>query len=137
MALRIRRDEAIIPQRRQQGEPRMAEIPFDPIATWQKFVSDWEKQINEASARVTGTEEFSSVMNQASKFSMAARQQFDRQMEEFLKTAHLPSKSDVAAIHDRLAAIEDAIEQLRLSLSRNERRAAPAVARTRKAPETQ
>jgi ubiquinone biosynthesis protein UbiJ len=113
----------------------MAEIPFDPIATWQKFVSDWEKQVNEASARVTGTEEFSSAMSQASKFSIAARQQFDRQMEEFLKTAHLPSKSDVAAIHDRLAAIEDALEQLRLSLNRDQR-PAPAVARTRKPPET-
>jgi ubiquinone biosynthesis protein UbiJ len=110
----------------------MADAPFDPIATWQKLVSDWEKQINEVSARVTGTEEYSRVMNQTTKFTAAARQHFDRQMEEFLKTVHLPSKADMAAIHDRLAAIEDAIEQLRLALDRDKRSAAPPVSRNRK-----
>lgn len=110
----------------------MADAPFDPIATWQKLVSDWEKQINEVSARVTGTEEYSRVMNQTTKFTAAARQHFDRQMEEFLKTVHLPSKADMAAIHDRLAAIEDAIEQLRLALDRDKRGPAPPVSRNRK-----
>ena len=110
----------------------MADVPFDPIATWQKLVSDWEKQINEVSARVTGTEEYSRVMNQTTKFTAAARQHFDRQMEEFLKTVHLPSKADMAAIHDRLAAIEDAIEQLRLALDRDKRGAAPPVSRNPK-----
>ncbi len=110
----------------------MADVPFDPIATWQKLVSDWEKQINEVSARVTGTEEYSRAMNQTTKFTAAARQHFDRQMEELLKTVHLPSKADMAAIHDRLAAIEDAIEQLRLALGRDKRGAAAPVSRNRK-----
>ena len=110
----------------------MADVPFDPIAIWQKIISDWEKQFNEVSARLTGTEEYSRAMNQAAKLSAAARQQFDRQMEEFLKTVHLPSKADMAAIHDRLAAIEDAIEQLRLALGRDNRGAASPVTRTRK-----
>lgn len=113
----------------------MADLPFDPIATWQKLVSDWEKQINEVSARVTGTEEYSRAMNQAAKLSAAARQQFDRQMEEFLKTVHLPSKADIAGIHDRLAAIEDAIEQLRLAIGKGSGPAAIPVSRTRKPPE--
>jgi hypothetical protein len=113
----------------------MSDNPFDPIATWQKLVSDWEKQINDASARVTGTEEYSRAMNQAARLSAVARQHFDRQMEEFLKTVHLPSKADVAAIHDRLAAMEDAIEQLRLAVGRNTRNEAVPVTRTRKPPE--
>jgi ubiquinone biosynthesis protein UbiJ len=113
----------------------MSDNQFDPIATWQKLVSDWEKQINEASARVTGTEEYSRAMNQAARFSTVARQHFDRQMEEFLKTVHLPSKADVAAIHDRLAALEDSIEQLRLAVGRNSRPETVAVTRTRRPPE--
>jgi ubiquinone biosynthesis protein UbiJ len=99
----------------------MSETQFDPVAAWQKFISDWEKQVNEASARVTGTEEFSRAMNQVTKFSMAAQQQFDKQMEQFLKTVHLPSKTDIAAIHDRLAAMEDAIERLTTALERSNR----------------
>lgn len=112
----------------------MADVPFDPIATWQKLVSDWEKQINEVSSRITGTEEYSRVMNQATTVTTAARRQFDRHMEEFLKTLHLPSKEDVTRIHDRLAAIEDAIEELRLAVAQETRRPAP-VTRTRKPPE--
>jgi len=69
-------------------------------------------------------------MNQMTKFSMAAQQQFDRQMEQFLKTVHLPSKTDIAAIHDRLAAIEEAVERLTTALERDRRVAgnAPGVA---------
>lgn len=105
----------------------MAETTFDPVAAWQKFISDWEKQVNEASARVTGTEEFSRAMNQVTKFSMAAQQQFDRQMEQFLKTVHLPSKTDIAAIHDRLAAIEDAVERLTIAMERGGRSPAAGI----------
>jgi ubiquinone biosynthesis protein UbiJ len=113
----------------------MAEsTPFEPIAIWQKFVSDWEKQINEVSARVAGTEEFSRAMNQAAKFSVAAQQQFDKQMEQFLKTVHLPSKEDIAAIHERLAAIEESLERLTSALGREDRSAQVSVARTRRTP---
>ena len=123
----------------------MADTTFDPVAAWQKFISDWEKQVNEASARVTGTPEFSQAMNQMTKFSMAAQQQFDRQMEQFLKTVHLPSKTDIAAIHDRLAAIEDAVDRLTTAIERDRRvtgnapgvatpGAAIQIARTRRPP---
>jgi len=117
----------------------MAETDFDPVAAWQKFISDWEKQVNDASARVTGTEEFSRAMNQVTKFSMAAQQQFDKQMEQFLKTVHLPSKTDIAAINDRLAAIEDALERLTTAMERSERPggtplAKIQIARTRRPP---
>jgi hypothetical protein len=112
----------------------MAESPFEPIAVWQKFVSDWEKQINEVSAQVAGTEEFSRAMNQAAKFSVAAQQQFDKQMEQFLKTVHLPSKEDIAAIQERLAAIEESLQRLTLMLDREQRSAPEKLARTRRPP---
>ena len=117
----------------------MADANFDPIGAWQKFISDWEKQVNEASTRVTGTEEFSAAMNQMTKFSMASQQQFDRHMEQFLNTVHLPSKNDVEAINERLAAIEEAVERLTALISRDERFSADAAAkapaaRTRQPP---
>ena len=117
----------------------MAEANLDPVAAWQKFISDWERQVNEASTRVTGTEEFGRAMNQVSQFQMAAQQQFDKQIEQFLKTVHLPSKSDIAAINDRLAAIEDALDRLTQALARGdradaERPAKAPIARTRQPP---
>lgn len=112
--------------------PAMTQTPFDPLATWQRFVSDWERQMNEASARVTGTEEFSQAMNQASKMSLGARQQFDRQIEEWLKLMHMPSKTDIAVIQDRLAAIEEALEHIRSALVPKPAR--PAPTRGRKPP---
>jgi len=112
----------------------MAEVPFDPTGAWQKFVSEWEKQINEASARITATEEFSRVLNQAAKFQVAAQQQYDKQMEQFLKTLHLASKSDITAIHDRLAAIEDAIARLGTGTGHDTGPVRIEVARTRRPP---
>lgn len=112
----------------------MADVPFDPMAAWQKFVGEWEKQINEASARITATEEFSRALNQAAKFQVAAQQQYDKQMEQFLKTLHLASKSDITAIHDRLAAIEDAIARLTPAVGQQGGPAKIQVARTRRPP---
>ena len=112
----------------------MAEFPFDPVAAWQKFVSDWEKQINSASASVVGTEEFSRIMNQATQFTLATQQQFDKHMEQFLKTVHLASKTDIAAIHDRLAAIEESIERLSNAIAPRDRPVKREVARTRQPP---
>jgi hypothetical protein len=111
----------------------MNQTPFDLIATWQRSVSDWERQMNEASARLTGTEEFSQAMNQASKFSLAARQQLDKQIEEWLKLMHLPSKADLVAIQDRLAAIEEGLAQIKAALAdKAPKKAGPT--RTRRPP---
>jgi polyhydroxyalkanoate synthesis regulator phasin len=112
----------------------MAEPPFDPVATWQKFVSDWERQVNEASARVVGTEDFSRVMNQATKFSMVAQQQFEKQMEQVLKAYNLPSKADIAAIQERLAAIEESLQQLTIALGRKDAPVTADIPRTRRPP---
>ena len=112
----------------------MAESLFDPVVAWQKFVSDWEKQINAAAAQIVGTEEFSRAMNQATQFSMAALQHFDKQMEQFLKTVHLPSSSDIAAILERLAAIEESIDRLGIALADRNRPSKPAAARSRRPP---
>jgi hypothetical protein len=112
----------------------MAELPFDPMAAWQKFVGEWEKQINEASARITATEEFSRALNQAAKFQVAAQQQYDKQMEQFLKTLHLASKSDISAIQDRLAAIEDAIARLASATGQDAGPPKIQIARTRRPP---
>lgn len=117
----------------------MADAPLDPVAAWQKFISDWERQVNEASTRVTGTEEFGRAMNQVTQFQMAAQQQFDKQVEQFLKAVHLPSKTDIAAINDRLAAIEDSLDRLTKALARDDRdraegHAKAPLARTRQPP---
>ncbi len=108
---------------------------FDPMVAWQQFVSDWEKQINAVSAKVTATEEFSRALNQAAKYQVIAQQQFDRQMDQFLKTLHLPSKSDFDALSERLAKIEDSIERLAIAINRDERPARVALRRTRRPPE--
>jgi polyhydroxyalkanoate synthesis regulator phasin len=112
----------------------MAEPPFDPVATWQKFVSDWEKQVNEAAARVVGTEEFSRAMNQVTKFSMVAQQQFEKQMEQVLKAYNLPSRSDIAAIQERLASIEELLQQLQIALGQQSAEVKVDIPRTRRPP---
>jgi multidrug resistance efflux pump len=113
----------------------MSQPTFDPIAAWQKFVSDWERQVNEASANVTSTPEFSRAMNEVTKMSLAAQRQFAKQMEQVLKTMNLPSRTDVTAINERLGAIEEILERLTSQAGMSEPPAAQStIARTRKPP---
>jgi hypothetical protein len=110
----------------------MADPTFDPLQAWQKFVSDWERQFNEASTLVTGSQEFSRLMSQATGYFTALQQKFDEQMETYLKVTHLPSKSDIAAIQERVAAIEDKLERLTQALGCKDRPATSDIPRTRR-----
>lgn len=96
----------------------MANQPnFDPVAEWQKFITQWEHQINDFSAKISASEEFSEAMNQASKVSLMAQRQFNDYMEKFLKTMQMPSLSKISEIHERLDRIEESIDRLSLNMT--------------------
>jgi polyhydroxyalkanoate synthesis regulator phasin len=100
---------------------------FDPMAAWQKMVQDWEHQINSWSGKMTETEEFSSVMGQMTKVMMVTQKQASDQMEAFIQSLNMPTKTQLEAMTDRLDAIEDSITQLRIALEKLPQQDAPAA----------
>ncbi|MFM5885263.1 MAG: hypothetical protein ACKOQ3_08075 [Novosphingobium sp.] len=114
---------------------------FDPVANWQEMLQKWEHEINSWSGKLTETEQFGAVMGQATKMSLVAQKTLTDQMETLLRSLNLPSKTQVEALGERLDAIEEAIERLRLALEPGAAIPAPAPAaaeprRTRKPPAT-
>ncbi|WP_066553337.1 hypothetical protein [Croceicoccus bisphenolivorans] len=92
----------------------MSEKSFDPVAEWQSFVQRWEQEINAWSGQLTGSEEFSALMGQATKMTVLGQKAMAEQTEAILKTLNLPTKSQLEELGTRLDAIEDQIVQIRL-----------------------
>lgn len=90
--------------------------PFDPVAQWQDFVQTWEREVNTWSNKLTEREEFSALIGQATKLQFAAQKALADRMEETLRSLNLPSKRQVDELAERLDAIEESIERLRLAL---------------------
>jgi SMC interacting uncharacterized protein involved in chromosome segregation len=112
---------------------------FDPVANWQEMVQKWEQEVNNWSSKFTETEQFGATMSQATKMSMVAQKALNDRMESLLRSLNLPSKTQVEALGERLDAIEEAIERLRLSLEPGAQipdapSPVPAPSRTRKPP---
>ncbi len=110
---------------------------FDPIATWQSIVSQWERQINEMSAKVSGSEEFAGPMNQATKLFLAARQSSEGAMEKFAQALQLATSAQMQTVIERLDRIEQYLAQIAAAFpaeSGPKARPAPAPKRTRKPP---
>lgn len=93
----------------------MAKNDFDPVRAWQDIVQKWEVEINEWSAKLTESEQFSAMMGQATKMNLVAQRAWAEQMESMLQALNLPSKSQIENITERLDRIEDNIERIRLA----------------------
>lgn len=106
----------------------MSNGTFDPIASWQKMIQDWEVQMNALSGRLTESEQFSAILGQSSKMIVYAQKAMTEQAESLLQTLNLPSKSQVEALADRLDSIEDSIVQLRIALDKLAQGSDPAPA---------
>lgn len=107
---------------------------FDPTAAWAEFVQRWEREINDWSGKLTETEQFGSMMGQATKVQILVQKSFNDHMEKTLKALNLPTREQVDALGSRLADIEAQIEALRLSLNASSPPASdrPQPRRTRK-----
>ncbi|MCW1382743.1 hypothetical protein OLX02_07890 [Novosphingobium sp. KCTC 2891] len=94
----------------------MSDKPFDPIATWADMVQKWEQEINSWSGKLTESEQFSSMMGGVTRIQLIVQRSVAEQMEGMLRTLNMPSKVQIEALTERLDAIEDSIDRLRLAV---------------------
>lgn len=115
----------------------MTEKPFDPLTAWQDAVRKWEIDVNEWSSRFTETEQFGSIIGQATKMNLVAQKALGDRMEATLQALNLPSKAQLEAIAERLDAIEDTLTRIRVHIEAGSKTTATPAAkprRTRKPP---
>lgn len=84
----------------------------DFAAAWQQFIGQWERQINDLSASVSGNEMFAGPMNQAAKMSYAARASLDGALEKLVESMRLTSQGQMREVIERLDRIEERLDRL-------------------------
>ena len=104
----------------------MADATPDPLAPWRDLVSQWEKGVNTLANSAMASDQFSGTVNTAMGLSLRMQQKMGEMMATYLTTLNLPSKADITAMTERLAAIEARLEQI-TTIAETAVRAMPAA----------
>jgi hypothetical protein len=121
----------------------MADKGNDPMALWQTMLGEMEKGFNAFANRAMAAPQFSKAMNQAGSAGASAQKQFGELMEKYLVGMHLPSRTQMVDMAERLQSIEAQLDEIKALLvqgrgsagAENGGPAAPRPPRTKRPPE--
>lgn len=118
----------------------MADSKNTPPPDFSELVTQWERNFNEFSNQLMGTEEFSKSMNQFQTMQLEFQRNFAEIMGRQLANFNMPSRDDVNNVAEqlreidrRLGRIERALEKTNAGFSASDR-PAKGPSRTRKPP---
>ena len=108
---------------------------FDPLALARQWAAQWEKLANEHGTEWLAKPEAAQAMQGFTGAALSAQAATNEVTGRMLAAANLPSKADIEALGQRLAAVEAALGRIEASLRTSDSGPArPAVRRTRKPP---
>lgn len=95
---------------------------MDPLTMWRDWVTQSENQWNAFFNQAMATDEFSQTMGRFMDVYVNMQKTMNDVMGRYLTAANLPTRTDILALGDRLAAIEERL----IGLEANGARAAAA-----------
>ena len=108
---------------------------FDPMSVARQWMAQWEKLANEHGTEWLARPEAAQAMQAMSGAAIKAQAAANEATGRMLAAANLPSRADVEALGQRLAAVEAALGRIEDRLRANDPAPSrPAVRRTRKPP---
>ena len=117
------------------------ESNIDPSAQFSEWVTQWERNFNEFSNQLMGTDEFSKSLNQMQTMQLEFQRNFSETMAKQLANYNMPSRDDIISIREDLVAVEKRLGAIERSLAAlatgnvgAQKKKGPA--RTRKPPST-
>lgn len=87
---------------------------------WRDLLRQWEDAGNSLGTDAMKSPEFSKFMNQATSSSTVLQRVFADLSAKYLAALNLPTKSDITAIAERLHAIEKRIEEMQLTMAKDQ-----------------
>ena len=105
--------------------------PPDPLTLWRDWAQQAEEQWNQYLNQVMGSEAFASTMGRSIEVMLALQARLAEQFEATLRAWNLPTRSDLAALAERMAVIEQRLDYL---IELLERERASAARPRRKSP---
>ncbi len=110
--------------------------PMDPFAAWREWLALSEQQMNRAFNDLMGTEQFARASGSWVEAMTTFQQTFQESAERYLELAHIPSRSDVASLAERMTAIEQRLERVEVLLTAAMGRGNPPDEKTPRPPRT-
>jgi hypothetical protein len=91
----------------------------DPLTMWRDWAQQLEDQWNQYFNQAMGTDAFAAMMGRSMETMLAFQSSLAEQFEATLKAWNLPSRADITAVTERLAAIEERLDRLAKAAERD------------------
>lgn len=95
----------------------MADDKPTPPPDFSELVTQWERNFNEFSNQLMGTEEFARTMNQFQNMQMQYQKSFSEAMAQQLSNFNMPSRDEVVAISEQLFEIDERLGRIERALA--------------------
>ena len=82
------------------------------VDAWVKAATDAERRWNEYFNQQMGTDEFTQTMTRTMEYYATIQANFARGMEQYLRSLNIPTHTDIAALADRVTALERRFDAL-------------------------
>jgi hypothetical protein len=112
-----------------------------PSATFNDWVSQWERTVDKFSNQFMGTSEFSQSINLMQNMQLEYQRAFGEQMAKQLANFNMPSRDDILELSEvmrdidrRMARMETAINKLEKGQARGANKKPTAPPRTKRPP---
>jgi len=92
--------------------PNPSPPPPDPFAIWREWVSQSERQWNAALNQAMGSDQFSQAMGRFMGMAAEMQRGVHDALGRTLTALNLPTRTDMLALGDRLAALEDRLARI-------------------------
>lgn len=89
---------------------------IDPMRLWREWFVKSEKTWSDALTELMGDENFSKGMGRYMHEALHTHRMFSEAMAQYLSNLNIPSRADILDMNDRLAHVEDTLNQLVVEL---------------------
>lgn len=89
----------------------------DPIAAWRDWMNQSERQWNAFLNEAMATDEFSRQMGRGMDLFLNAQGQMNEAFGRLFTSMNIPTRTDIMAIADRLASIEERLLSIEMQLT--------------------
>ncbi len=94
-----------------ESAPRIP-TPQDLLGPWRQMAEQAEQQWNQYLNQAMGTEAFAGMMGRYMEGYLAFQQSLARNVERYMQSLNLPTRTDITAIGERLASMEAQLSAL-------------------------
>ncbi|MGH2608895.1 MAG: poly(R)-hydroxyalkanoic acid synthase subunit PhaE, partial [Tepidiformaceae bacterium] len=100
----------------------------DPLEMWRNWLSESERQWNGFLNQAMATDEFSQTMGKFMDVYLNMQKSMSEAMGRYLTAMNIPTRTDVLALGDRLAAVEERLAGVEAAVAKAATSGAKAAA---------